>query len=1474
MAQYLSSHKPVKLNLDKARKYLSEDEAFYLLNHDVYSNTAEGKGAPTPANFLACDMQLPAGENYNVGRHYDHLNNCTYGWTYNNNGVNFIWRIKGNDGECQIVYAGNSYCLPLSPNPKHTIENWRAYVKIDKLCANRHGIALIWVDGTDTPIGMIDVEASIATNFFTTPFFQRCENECAPLQLCVPEPNQCLHGDFIPFSDNDKGHSNKMLDKGFKFMYRHVYYDQRASEYSDRSSLYYQDAKGCFDSNEGFSRCMKFRLPIGGPMVDTIDFAFSEDGGLTWFQAETIEKYKKYNSSQQYWYERELLETVSSTFSDADCSFDYIFCNDKQRLPIDPLIVSRELNPIPREVQGLVPIKESLGFYNYKKGSCPIDKIEDEKFDIKLDCSNLATECDIEYVKVKVRAIVHNQFVNRNSAIARNKGNIDGVDDVTDTAYFITPFIRLISPSYILVDQKFSEKTRNFIVYIEGTDYWGQMEQYRSTPHFTSTKKVGVLSGMISSDNLTINTDFTNKYGNDISNGNFYFQEYTFVVKKGTKGFLRLTSHHQVNGVGENQNTSTYVVGILDSLQNYTGTSFISRTVSKEIYFDTCNGDVDLLQAFIIAEYVNFSNDSSEYSGYITDKNNQPVEGASISSSFDAVTTDHNGFYSLSQGYGVNGTVALGVNVEQGAAGVFSLIESFNTTSAKNVMSVLNYQITSIGYQNNYYNKLNIPVKDCNNNPVVGVRVALSGLKYRVTDNEGIAYFKVRNYSGGRTVIGVIIDKGNCFTTDCFGNCNPCIPSTPITALPLSFNGNPSLTILFPANINVRNLINKQGLKKNGRYAFGWVVEGDCGKLSAVNPITSNGGYINIPSLQQSKVLSYCSFTFTGGNIKLPLWANRLKIVRSKNLNSYNIQWIIDKIDRTNNSKIVLTIQTLNDYNTQYNFHTNTIYKYQEGDRIEFLRNGDGKIFDVATNGVLSYLALSPFNDIVLSGITNDANFFNQLVIIDDNKLDGLKEGAVIEIQTPSASSVTNAYFEICASIPVINGELTVQNGTFTTFDTFLVSRKIGKFPAQYFESKTPSDFWGGTNLDDTGKVHFINKYENERRYGRNITINSATQFNYFGDFEKTFNAKEQGDIIALSLKDDKVGLGISENDNFLFQVSDQLLRVGSNNVIQATTADSFISNPEAKLRGKYGCSYEDIGSILFGDGFVMYNNSQNDAYIIHNYSIAKPAGEKLNNKGITESSCNSFFKKRNRQKSLFNKTSTNLLDNFRFSTGQNKHTGVVYLTIKSLRHSGINNAKEVYELPNDTIMYNPANDNFLGFSSATPEGYSQLDLHNDTGCAFITFQNSLPYIHEIIPTKYNEFFSVAADWMVGICLNKGQDKIKIPIAMEIQADKMFFASKVTTDKPTFLSEIPPVRFKGLNGKWNAAFLNDLNSKGDLYNGANARGYFVDVLLIRDNTISLQYNTIDNNKRILYSELDNILIKFEVVEQSGFTENL
>ncbi len=1490
MAQERQANKPVKLNLDVSNKYLPQDSAFFMLNNErnIVSKGVIGKSTPMPSNYQCCDMYPMVGTPNSVGTYKDPITNEAYSWTLNDGGLNYLLRVN-EDATCQIVYTGDNDCLPLSAEPKHAIKPWRAYLKYEKLCAHRHGKALIWTDGL-YDIGMIDVEASIATENFTTPFFDICPDPCSYTRMCVPLICKQLEGEWVALDASEIDFTNHLLDVAIQVCYRHIYYDGRVSEWMGVSSTYFQDSKSCFDVSEGFPRCLKFRMPVGNPLVDRIEVAVRRDNeiftdGLSplWRSVEVIEKYAPYATQDQMWYERELADLLN--FSDTDCCFDYIFCNDKECNPIDVDQTNRVYNPMPQQPQGLIRIKDSLGFYNYKKGNCPISGDEAKKLTVNLQCRDGI--CNSEMVDVTVYAIVYNQEESVNSFIYRLGGlNESDPDDLADTARFGR--VSLDNDGY---QQTFVDKTRNFIVYIEGTDYWAEMKQFECQPGFVNPVEKGMISGFGESGVVS-------SVLGRIDSGNFFVQKGVIKVPKGTRGFARIVSHKNTDGIGASQDTSTFVIGTIADIHTYYGGQNLDGLVSQseELYIDTCSGDVTLDETLIICDnfkkFTTGSHSSSVYCGYVTDANNNPIEGADIFDVTDGVVrcrTDHNGFYHYFRYGGYSGTIYLEVYLERGCVGGFTLAKSVAITSGY-YLAEINIQITETdvpGYTTDFYEQVNVYVRDCDNLAISGIRVAMSGSKYVVSNvASGAAIFKMRNYSTrNRVAKAVVLNYNNCFSLDCSNNCNPCNPITSDTALSACFSGTPYLDVMTTTKLNKNTSGDeKKGLKAGGRYPWGFVVKWPCNKISAVYPITVLSGslpngdnYMNIPKTQEKGVLSFCDIEFNGNGITLPTGASCLSIVRGENVNRFELQWVVDKIERTQDKKIRLTIQSLNDYNAEYNFETNTTYQYQKNDRVEFISNGDDIIFDTATYGLLNYQVLSPFHDKVISGETEaPANYFNQILIDDDGKLENLSVGAKIELQRPRDCTVEPTYYEVY-SIPLveISGQntLSIPSGTFNTFDTFFVNRKIGQNALQIFEHHSPSDHWGN-RINDGGKVHFVNRFENEQRFGRNITFNSTTNFNVFGYLEKTFDAPEQGDITSMGLYDGKVGLAIAENDNFVFQVSDDFLRVSADGIVRAAPADALISDAEPKISGTFGCQYPHIGSIYYGDGFVMYWDVNKSAYVKHDFNIARD---------ISAGKAKLYFDKRGQFMETFNKTAATDREKFRVVTGYNTLTKALMITVKSLVQGGTYNLKEAFGQTNDTILFHPETEDFLTFAGFVPEEYCNLDLYDGFGCAFMAFQNGIPYIHPKIALSdndYNEFFGTATDWVIGVAINQQEEKIKIPIGTEVVSEDMWFVSKVITDKVGFESEIPPIKFKQWERKWNASFLFDKNSRGGLH-GTNtrfaatpARGYWIAVTFVRDNTDGLIYNSVNSVKMTKFGELDFFIFKYSLSEQSGMTNNL
>jgi hypothetical protein len=179
-------------------------------------------------------------------------------------------------------------------------------------------------------------------------------------------------------------------------------------------------------------------------------------------------------------------------------------------------------NPTPIKAQGILPIgigedREALGFYNYEEGSCPIDKVEIEKMNIGIDCQSV--DCSPEYAKIKVRLIVHNFAIGKNQFIYRTGGGADNAaDDTGDKAYFGGLNNALSGGLEIGYDQYFIDKTRNFIVYVEGTDSWAEMKQYKAHAFFNNRELWGTVANMDD-----VNT--RNRWRRARNNGEFFYQE-------------------------------------------------------------------------------------------------------------------------------------------------------------------------------------------------------------------------------------------------------------------------------------------------------------------------------------------------------------------------------------------------------------------------------------------------------------------------------------------------------------------------------------------------------------------------------------------------------------------------------------------------------------------------------------------------------------------------------------------------------------------------------------------------------------------------------------------------------------------------------------------------------------------------------------------------------------------------------------
>lgn len=608
---------------------------------------------------------------------------------------------------------------------------------------------------------------------------------------------------------------------------------------------------------------------------------------------------------------------------------------------------------------------------------------------------------------------------------------------------------------------------------------------------------------------------------------------------------------------------------------------------------------------------------------------------------------------------------------------------------------------------------------------------------------------------------------------------------------------------------------------------------------------------------------------------------------------TWDADWVqfIDNTGQTNTvnpTAIRIYYGSLIEYNKAYNFSTQTGWQFmstdqsgntldtpQEGDIVQFIMNGDGTWIDSVNSSIVTY--------------SKDGNFFT----IDYSvNLSTLTNKCLFKVIRPSKSQSQDAeYYEQCLTIK-LNNDGTVpsgqRSGTLPYFDSYLLARLVpipifagyttglppgdpgallqysstgftttgsttGTYVANnernsnaviimkteddptafpfYFESSSPSDFWGN-HVANRGRTFVANPYEAQVRTGTEVALSAALSdrgtFNGLSYFEsknvEIFDRNTWGDITSI-LVETSVMLVLCSKDHFITRYNLSQLEVNSDGTVSAQNQLGPFTSPLKKAGENYGCNMFDINSIARYTGVAVWVDA-NGYLVFNNFSESKP---------MQFNGYDAYFKNKIGRNNWLNQdTVTNGL---RYFVGAiDAKTWEYYLTSFRGPTDGVNptyiNTQSTTSLDATETFVIDLSTGILKFASFTPEMAGNMPGFISQS-NFFTFKSGRPYLHHgnlatsLSGAPFANFYGVQCECRVTVVCNPGPEKVKRFFYVEIYSraglgggtglslpQTLFYADTITTEKNQ-LSRLKPLRWTQKDGIWCAEFLNDLNTPAD-----------------------------------------------------------
>lgn len=453
-----------------------------------------------------------------------------------------------------------------------------------------------------------------------------------------------------------------------------------------------------------------------------------------------------------------------------------------------------------------------------------------------------------------------------------------------------------------------------------------------------------------------------------------------------------------------------------------------------------------------------------------------------------------------------------------------------------------------------------------------GIVTIIAHNRYSYASFTGVYLFAlVPDYSTSPKNIDSLIfsQKGGCQWTTCTG-CVTSMADVPITYIVCSGSSiGCTITPVFPRTFCCTNIFaipvgsGISGCQTGGKYPVAFWLHDVIGRHTAPQVLQGQTAFVTMPNLNdpgyQIFALPQIGVTIGSGFAVDPMFTKMTILVGSNILFSDFIDWAADwvqfidntgELNSVNPTAIRIYYGSLNEYNKQNNFTTNSTWKFGntspaggppvQGDVVQFIMNGDGTWLPSLQALPVSY------DD---NGLFFIISYIPELAV--------LKNNCLFRIIRPvqNQSGEFSPLYEQALTIPLVNGIPTILSATVPYFDSYILSRSVplprmmqtgGKpqpgpvppslfpatlFPLVYtssnqnsvldgggystsnidnmngviawsviddqvsypflFESPSPSDLWG-SHIACRGRVGVPDPYEEQQRSGTEVALSDA----------------------------------------------------------------------------------------------------------------------------------------------------------------------------------------------------------------------------------------------------------------------------------------------------------------------------------------------------------------------------------------------